>query len=208
MTTERPARTPEDPFWTDDVQIGQGHFWRSDYAIRLKAHVTTERYRQPQEIVPGLAAEGERVYVLAKPYVLVPDVTVTVGMYPEPDPHNAVGEILESDWTGMKHVEVGSAQAWAYPADATLVLWECLLHPPGDRTGAPVENETWLTVWRGLEAFLLDRVPGTQRIVTPAWDPGYDRQAWHELLRALGYEELSPAAFGKMVAAGSVRSPR
>ena len=199
MTSEQVAPRPETPFWTDDTEIGQGHFWRDDYTIRLKAHVQSEHYRGHQEIVPDLATEGERVYVIAKPYVLVPDVIVTVGLYPNPDPAGAVGEVEDSDWVGMKHVEVGSAQAWAYPADATLILWECLLHESGASARQPSENQTWLAAWRGFERFLLDRLPGVRRVVTPAWDPGYDREVWHEFLRQLGYEELSPAAFGKTV---------
>jgi hypothetical protein len=54
-----------------------------------------------------------------------------------------------------------------------------------------------VTLWRGFEGFLLGRIPGVSRIVTPAWDPGYSRQVWQAFLRRLGYEELSAAAFVK-----------
>jgi hypothetical protein len=200
---ERTESEP-DPFWTDDVQVGEGQFWRSSYAIRLKAHVATERrFGRPQEIVPDITPGGERIYVLAKPYALVPDVTLTVGLYGKPDPHGAAGEVTSADWVGMKHMEVGHAQAWAYPADATLVLWECLLHECATRAPRPEDDASWATLWRSFEAFLLGRIPGVSRIVTPAWDPGYAREVWHAFLRRLSYEELSPAAFAKQLPVSS-----
>ena len=48
-----------DPYWTDDTEIGHGHFWRSDFMIRLKAHVSTERYRERKELVPGIQPSGD-----------------------------------------------------------------------------------------------------------------------------------------------------
>lgn len=183
------------PYWTEDVAIGEGHFWREDYTIRLKAHVSTERYREREILCPDVQLAGERIYVHAKPYVLVPDITLTVALHPEPTEVGAIGEVASSDWVGMRHIEVGNAQAWHYPADHTLILWECY---PSQLTGEhPREDTTWRALWTGFERFLLERLSGVQRIVTPASDPGYDRAVWHDFLRSLGYDELSPAAFVK-----------
>jgi hypothetical protein len=60
----------------------------------------------------------------------VPDIRLTVSLYPYPTPgdQGAVGEVTSSEWEGMKHEEIGSPQAWYYPTDSILVLWEVDLH--------------------------------------------------------------------------------
>lgn len=193
------APDAEQSYWTDDAVVGEGALWRSTYSIRLKAHVNAERYRERELLIPDIQSAGERVYVHAKPYVLVPDMTVTVGLYPSPAPDEAVGEVTESDWVGMRHVEIGQAQAWHYPADNTLVLWECYPEPSAGRGESPAEDELWKTLWKGFEWFLTERLPGISRIVTPAWDPGYDRHVWRSFLESLGYMERSSAAFEKVI---------
>src|SRR5687768_14631132 len=113
--TERPP-FPEDDFWTHDHQIGEGVFYRNAHAIRLKLHMAAERFDQSgdPEIIPLEHKRGERLYFLAKPYILVPDIRVSVNVYPYPTPgdQGAIGEVASSDWAGMKHEEIGSAQAW------------------------------------------------------------------------------------------------
>jgi hypothetical protein len=79
-----------------------------------------ERYhgRNVAELVPLAHPVGERGYVHARPYVLEPEITLTVGLFPTLREGGAVGEVVDSAWEGMRHVEIGQAQAWHYPANS------------------------------------------------------------------------------------------
>ena len=59
--------------------------------------------------------------------MLEPEITLTVGLSSTPREMGAVGEVVDATWKGMRHVEIGQAQAWSYPAERLLVLWECYL---------------------------------------------------------------------------------
>ncbi len=63
------------------------------------------------------------------PYVLEPKLTLTVGLYTKPkhyaDQESPIGEVIGSNHEGFREAQVGNAQAWYYPADKTIVLWEC-----------------------------------------------------------------------------------
>lgn len=194
----RASGSADDPYWTEDVEIGEGVFWREVYRIRMRVHREIERYHRPQEIVPDLQASGERIYVQATPYVLVPDITIEVGLSPHPSPTGAVGEVTSSDWRGMRQVEVGRAQAWYYPADRTLILWECCPFERDHAGADPAQNAAWAALWKGFEQFLVAHLSDVGRIITPAWDPEYERVVWQAFLRALGYDRLSEAAFVKV----------
>jgi len=104
--------------------------------------------------VPLQAKSGTRIDVLAKPYILIPDYTFTIGMYSQPTEQGVIGEVIGSDWVGMKQQEIGQAQGWAYPADRTLILWEAYLHD-WCRADDPRSDETLKTLWTGFEGFLL-----------------------------------------------------
>jgi hypothetical protein len=49
-------------------------------------------------------------------------------------------------------------------------------------------------VWRGFERFLLDRLDGVERIVTPGWEPAYP-DGWAGFLELMGYRRLNQRAF-------------
>ncbi len=98
--------------------------------VRCKAHTEHERYTKSdinQEITPIAIPQGTRTYLHMKPFVLIPDIILTVGLYRNPGPGGAVGEVLSSQERRQREVEIGNMQGWSYP-DNTLVLWECFLH--------------------------------------------------------------------------------
>jgi hypothetical protein len=66
--------------------------------------------------------------VYSKPYILIPDYTFTIGLYSQPTEQGAIGEVINSEWVGMKQQEIGQAQGWLYVEDHTLILWEAYLH--------------------------------------------------------------------------------
>jgi hypothetical protein len=197
-------REPEhDRFWNDDVEVGDGIFRHGASSIRLKLHQELERYSRAggPEIVPIRQARGQRLYFLARPYILVPDIRLTLALYPYPTPSDrgAIGEVRSSDWRGMRHHEIGSAQAWYYPDEATLIIWEVLLHRPY-RQASPPADANLQVVWRGFERVLLERCGAVERIATPFDEPEYEREQWQAFLRAQGYRPLTGAAFSKEVA--------
>lgn len=194
-------RQDGDPYWSADVALGEAVVERSRKLVRLKLHRADETYREHREIVPLTHPVGRRTYVHAKPYVLVPDITVTVGLYSTPRPDGAVGEVTGSEWRGLRHLEIGQAQARLYHADRTLVLWEALLHPPFRRDADPAQDAALVTFWTGFEQVLLEQLAGRiDRIVTPAWEPDYpEPEVWPRFLTERGYQPFTDAAFAKPV---------
>lgn len=172
--------------------------YRGRFLVRAKLHEQEERYRQAlsEEIVPLRHQRGLRTYVHAKPYLLVPDITLDIRTYPRPDARGAAGEVIGSEFQGMRHEEVGQAQAWYYHEDRTLVLWEAFLEDRFRRPD-PGEDANTRTLWRWLEAHLRDRFPEAARLVTPFADPIYDTRQYQAFLNSLDYHPVAAAAFGK-----------
>lgn len=193
----------EAPFWQFDEEIGEGRFFDEQHTVRLKAHISPERYCHTSpldEIIPLDTKKGTRIYVMAKPYILEQDYRLSIGLYPQPTEQGAIGEVTQADWEGMRGREVGHCQAWLYPEERTLILWECLIEH-WYRGQDPRTDETLRTVWLGFEGFLLKHLPAVERIATPGWEPIYedDRDAWPQFLEMVGYKRIDKMAFGKDV---------
>jgi hypothetical protein len=60
-----------------------------------------------------------------QPYVLEPDVALRVGLYPEDEFSQVIGDVVSSTWEGLRHKDDGYVQVWHYPQDRTIVIWEC-----------------------------------------------------------------------------------
>lgn len=197
--TEREQPQEQPDYWNVDQAIGEVTLWRDQhYTLRLKAHIADELYRQParDEIIPLKHRQGVRTYVHAKPYVLVPDITLGIQLFPTPDPTGAVGEVASSTWEGMRHEELGNCQGWFYLEDRSIVLWEALLL---ERYRMPdlAQDSNTTALWEGFEQFLTERFPSARLIATTYDDPEYETQQYQEFLQRLGYSRLNPQAFGK-----------
>ncbi len=197
--TEREQPPAEPEYWNVDQAIGEVTLWRDQrYTLRMRAHVTDELYRQAarEEIIPLKHPRGVRTYVHAKPYVLVPDITLGVQLYPTPEPAGAIGEVASSSWEGMRHEEVGTCQAWFYVEDRTIVLWEAYMF---DHYRAPdlAQDTNTHALWDGFEGFLTARFPSARLLVTTYDDPAYDTEQYQEFLTLRGYRRLNQVAFGK-----------
>ena len=124
-----------DHYWTLDTSLFNGqfrYFGKELVQVRGKVHTEQERYRKSdinQEITPIAIPQGERTYLHMKPFVLIPDVILTVGLYPAPRSGGEIGEVVGAQERKMKEVEIGNMQAWAYP-DNTLVLWGIVATSP------------------------------------------------------------------------------
>jgi hypothetical protein len=176
------------------------YFGPEPVMVRGKAHTEQERYRKSDvnlEIAPIGITQGERTYVHLKPFVLIPDITLTIGLYPQAAPSGAIGEVIGAQEKRQKEVELGNAQAWYYP-DGTLVLWEAFLHEFCRDAPLPVDANM-RALWESLERFLVQQFPQASRIVTTSHDPIFDTDEYQAFLRQLRYEQVAQAAYGKSI---------
>jgi hypothetical protein len=193
------------PYWIEDTALFEGsfrYFRGFPSIVRSRIHVDEEAYRLDaadleSALIPHGA--GRRSYILMKPYILEPDITLTVGLYPSAT-DQAIGEILKSTWEGMRQRDIGHAQAWHYPdpASPTTVLWECFLERHFRDHPLP-EDPNMKGLWTSVERYLLGRFPKTARIITTDKDPMFDDREYQVFLRDLGYQPVAQALYGKDV---------
>ncbi len=91
-----------DSYWTLDTSLFEGRFryFGTELAlVRGKVHTENEDYWPSdinQEITPIAITRGVRTYVHCKPFVLTPDIVVTIGLYKQPSETGAIGEVIAS----------------------------------------------------------------------------------------------------------------
>jgi hypothetical protein len=129
---------------------------------------------------------------------LEPDITLTVGLYAGETRDQAVGEVLASEWEGMRQRDIGHAQAWHYASDQITVLWECFLERHFRDHPLP-EDPNMQGLWQSVEGYLLTRFPKTARIITTDKDPMFDDREYQRFLAELGYRPVAQALYGKEV---------
>lgn len=164
--------------------------------MRGKFHLAEEPYSKSDadlEIVPLTVKRGTCVYVHMKAYVLVPDITLTVALYPQPSPQGAAGDVVSShEQLRQREHEVGAGQAWYYPADRLIVLWEC--GPHRHLEDQPIHTDPNLRgLWTGFETFLTHHFAHATQIVTTYAVPEYNTREYQQFLTSLGYRQ-HPAA--------------
>jgi hypothetical protein len=189
-----------DPYWQHDVaiEVPPSYDLTGGFGFRFKIHEGTERYGRSHEDLVRLTGPGTRLYFHGRPYQLLADHHLTVGLFSVPPPSGEIGLVEDVRWEGFKHQELGNAQGWYYPENRTLVLWECFLEERY-RGGSPWDDTLNLIVWQAWERFLIEHSPGVDTLVT-TWEDIYDREIWQLFLEGQGYRRVSPASFGKKVA--------
>ncbi len=171
--------------------------------VQGKIHLSEERYSWGyNEIIPLSEKAGVRRYVNMHPYILEPELFMTVGMYPKPkhyvDQDEAIGEVLSTQAKGMRQNQVGNAQAWYYPQDKVIVLWECFLDSQIRNIKSLPDDMYMPKLWKSFEHWLSQQFPEANRIVTPFNDPiAKTIEEYQTFLRSLGYTPVAQAAFGK-----------
>ena len=188
-------------YWTIDTVLFEGtfrYFGRDPMHVRGKVHTEQERYRlsrENQEIIPIGFKDGVRTYLHLRSFVLVSDITLTCRLYPELRSNEGIGEVARAHERKMREVDIGNVQARSYPG-GTLVLWECFLH--GFVSDQPISvDQNMEALWHGVESFLAQQFPEAEWIVTAAHDPKFGMAEYQAFLRALSYERLTTAAYGK-----------
>jgi hypothetical protein len=196
----------EDEFWTYRQELFTGtlrYFRNKPKPVHGRFHMSEERYDDKHdEIVPLSQASGTRSYVMFHPYVLVPNMTLTVGLYPKPkqyaDMDPAIGEVSSSQMEDEREEQIGSGQAWYYHTDRILVVWECFLWPfvREEQLG---KDQNMRSLWTSVEEWLLLQFPDTRQIVTPWTDPAFQTPAYQAFLRTLDYRKVrGHPAYGKL----------
>lgn len=204
------APSAEPPYWTHDTSLCTGtfrYFGKEPVFVHGKVHLAEEPYHKRDrdlEIVPLTHRQGMSTYVNLRAYVLVPDITLTVDLYPAvirrilPDVIGEVAGVTEKP--KPKEQDIGDGQAWYYPADKTIVLWECGLHPHFEE--APIHQDANMRgLWTGFEQFLTAQFPDAVQVATTYSDPSYETEQYQEFLTALGYSPhpTAHAAWSKML---------
>jgi hypothetical protein len=190
--------------YTLDTSLFDGqfrYFGSEAVQVRGKVHQSEERYslqKAETDIEPIKTLRGTRTYIHMKPFVLVPDISLTVGLYPTSTEQGAIGEVLEAHERKHREVEVGQAQAWYYPQDRLIMLWECFLNN-FVREKPLLEDPNMRYLWENVARFLQERFPEATMITTPFHDPLFDNEEYHQFLSALGYEPVAKAAWGKSI---------
>jgi hypothetical protein len=197
----------QDPYFTIDTSLLTGtfrYFGNTPVLVRGKIHLAEEKYRKTDaetEIVPLHTKQGTCIYVNMKAYVLVPDIVLTVELYPKQlaGHHPAIGDVMGStENPQMKEQEIGDGQAWYYPDDNLLVLWECGFYTHFE--DKPIhEDRNMRELWKGFETFLVSQFPQATAIATTYADPGYPTEEYQQFLTSLGYQphHTAKAAWSK-----------
>ncbi len=198
----------EDDFWTERLQLLTAQFpiyYTKPQKVWGRFHTKEEDYfGAASEIVPLKHKKGRCTYIMMQPYVLEPILTFTVGLYKTPkhyaDQESAIGKTIgQPKQQGFREVQVGDAQAWYYPADHTIVLWECFF--AGDFRRHPLpEDSNMQNLWKGFEHWLRKKFPEATTLATPFHDPIAESiEEYQAFLKTLGYAPLAEAAFGKQL---------
>jgi hypothetical protein len=194
-----------DSYWTHNLVIGEGDIEGHRSLIRLHTHQSEEPYYHHEELFPITSHRSEerpprgakRIYFHAKPFILIPQMTITVGLTRPKADSREIGRVIGSDVTKLQEREIGNAQAWYYPTDKALVLWECYLSEPY-RKDDPLQDPLLATVWQGFEETLLKELPDTTKVYT-TYEPIYERPVYKTFLVQHGYRPVEKVAFVKEV---------
>jgi hypothetical protein len=165
-----------DQFWTHDTILFAGtfHYYRNKkQQVRAKVHINEETYDfnnfgHRLETDSLKTTKGTRTYMLLHPYVREPNLMMTVALNSK---HYAdMGAVLRKPTgtkvEGFRDVHIGNAQAWYYPEDKVIVLWECFFHQ--FLRDLPLRKDpNMLLLWTGFEKWLSTRYPEAVKMITP-----------------------------------------
>src|SRR6266571_8763274 len=201
--------THNDDYWTVDIPLFVAtlpYYRNKPRMVQGRIHTAEEHYfGAASEIVPLKNRKGTCTYVNMHPYILEPEVFITIGLYPKPkqyaDQDEAIGETISTPQVkGMRQNQVGNAQAWYYPQDRVIVLWECFLDSQIRNIQALTEDIHLPKLWSSFEKWLINQFPEATRIATPFNDPiAKTIEEYQTFLRTLGYTPIAQAAFGKKI---------
>lgn len=182
----------EAPHYQEQVELGRVLLGEQHVPLYLQLHQSREPFSQ-HGLVPMTRTADPITYFHAKPYLIEPEITLDVALHPHPSPAGDIGRVVGSDTAGVRRREVGQAQAWYYPGDRTIVLWECYLLDQY-REEDPFADFGLQEIWLGFERVLVARSAAAERIIT-TWEDIYPRPVWQRFLESRGYRQIDKAVF-------------
>jgi len=193
-----------DTYWQEDIKLFTGifHYYRNKpQPVRAKIHSSEEQYFNGEdEIISISPHKGKRTYVMIHPYIEEPNIILTIGIpsggYADTA---AIGKVQKSRVEGFRQVQIGNCQAWYYHDAKILVLWECYVDFHHRSSPKPAQDENMRQLWKTIEHHLHTKFSEAERIITPYSDPIYPTKPYQTFLKSLGYEQLAPAAYGKLL---------
>jgi hypothetical protein len=190
--------TSPDSYWTHNLVIGEGDVQGQNSLIRLHLHRSEERAYHDESLFPITVKRGDtKTYFHAKPYILIPRMTLSIGLTRPKADSDEIGRVIGSDVTKLQELEIGNAQAWYYPAEHALILWECFLFQPFAKKDL-LKDILFAKVWQGFESSLIKELPDTTRIYT-TYEPIYERPVFTKFLASMRYRKVDKVAFMKEV---------
>ena len=165
-------------------QRGLDTYWTAD--VGLFAGTFRQTHGEPRILQPSL---------------IMPDIRLTVALSPGPQPDGAIGEVMDGEERDGRRPPIGTMQAWYYPVDGTVLIWEAFLASFARDT--PLGKDVNMRrLWLRVEDSLITRFPAATRIVTPCDDPAFETTSDRAFLGSLGYTPVARAADGQMIGMG------
>lgn len=185
--TEREPCEQEEPFWHLDEELGELELKERPsgpdlYTVRLKAHTASSPYHAKRELYP-LAHDGTEHEISGKAYILVPDMTVTVGLFEHQVPSGAIGTVRDTQWQGLRHRDIANVRGLYYQEDRALGIWEV-------DAWNRLDEFAHGRLWQMFETWLTGHFPQATRIFTDDAEPSENEVRNREFLRSLGYEHV------------------
>jgi hypothetical protein len=197
--------TKQDDFWTDRLPLFTAQlpsYYTKPQKVIGRIHLAEERYFDGlHELISLKQKKGRRVYVMMQPYVLEPILTMTVQLYKNPkqyaDQESPIGETAGTHQEGFREVQAGNAQAWYYPEEKTVMLWECFFDSRFRRHPL-AEDGNMVKLWQTFEQWLLRQFPDAKTLATPFNDLiAHSIKEYQGFLSSLGYAPFAKGVFAK-----------
>jgi len=121
--------TAVDDYWQREDHVARLMLPPRDYEAEVFFlwHTTREEYgKNHREIGLKLNDAGLRDYVHVKACYYSPRIVLTIGLTPpvETELGEEIGQVTDSRVEGRDRQEIAGLQAWYYPSEKTLMLWE------------------------------------------------------------------------------------
>ena len=154
-------RAESGSYWQRDLSLGEIELEDASFALSMRLYRSRESYQERRELVPLEVSSGERTYLHATPYLLIPEVQLMVDIDPSPraitsngngasaPSDRAIGEVIMLEMQRPRAQEVGNCQGWCYPAERLIVYWEALLFD-WCRAEEPLTDLLLDRIWTGL----------------------------------------------------------
>jgi hypothetical protein len=99
----------ENPAEKNVLVIGEGDVQGQQSLIRLHLHQSEETAYHGESLFPIASVRGKRSYFHAKPYILIPRTTLTIGLTRPKADSGEIGRVIGSDVKHLQEQEMGDA---------------------------------------------------------------------------------------------------